>query len=344
MTPAHAKSRGEPDAGPGPQTGASPGASPGASTGVSTAAAATLKPALATPVREISSQRAGRLALAGLLVNLVLGAVKLVAGILGNSYALIADALESMVDVAGSVVIWGGLRYGARPADENHPFGHGKAESLAAMAVGVLVAFAGIGIGAKAFHEISAPKSAPAAWTLIVLLLVVAAKETLFRAGRRLGSSVESSAVRADAWHHRSDAITSLAAFVGISVAVLGGPGYESADGWAALFAAGIICWNGWSIAKAPLRELMDEQPNSLPPRITAIALAVPGVLEVEKIRVLRFGMKVAIDLHVQVEPTLSVREGHAIGGRVKSEIRVAMPEATSVLVHLEPYEGPRGQ
>jgi len=284
--------------------------------------------------------RASALVVIGLVVNVILATVKLTAGLLGNSFALVADAVESMADILGSIVIWGGLRYGARPPDENHPFGHGKAESLAALAVGLMIIVAGLLIAVGAVRGLFEPQEPPKVFTLWVLGGVILVKETLYRFGHRLGLELESSAVSADAWHHRSDAMTSAAAAVGILVAILGGPGWESADRWAALFAAGVIVFNGWRVARVPFGEIMDEQPDHLPPRIMAIAMSVDGVREVHAVRARRAGMRCLVDLHVQVDPLISVREGHALGGRVKAEIMAQLPIVETVLIHLEPFEG----
>src|SRR5690606_13731505 len=181
--------------------------------------------------REAADNRRGRVvAVVGLLANIALAAGKLAAGVVGNSYALVADAAESRVDIVGSAVIWGGLHYSARPADDRHPYGHGKAEALAALAVAALVVGAGAGLGIGAVRRIVRPGEGPEVWTLWVLLGIVGVKEALFRLFRRVGRESESGAVAAEAVHHRADAITSLAAAVGIAVAVLGGPGYEVAD------------------------------------------------------------------------------------------------------------------
>lgn len=223
--------------------------------------------------------RAQRIAVVGLLVNIALAATKLVAGLMGHSYALVADAVESMTDILGSVVIWGGLRIGARPADENHPWGHGKAESLAALVVAAMVLAAGIGIGIKSIDEIITPHHAPAPFTLGVLIAVVVVKELLFRRVLRIAREEDSGAAEVDAWHHRSDAITSAAAFIGISIALFGerlfggaggatAPGepsrWASADDYAALLASAVIIYNGWRLMRVPLRDLMDaDQPGA---------------------------------------------------------------------------------
>ena len=182
-------------------------------------------------------QSGARIALLGMVINAALAIAKIVAGVLGNAYVLIADGIESTLDVAGSVVIWGGLKFAARPPDETHPYGHGKAEPVAAAIVAGGVIAAAIGLAIQSAREIVTPHHAPAPFTLVVLIAVVVVKELLYRSVIRLGRNVESTAVQTDAWHHRSDALTSLAAFVGITIALIGGAGWESADDWAALFA-----------------------------------------------------------------------------------------------------------
>src|SRR5437588_11098689 len=207
-------------------------------------------------------QTGSRVALFGMIVNLVFAAAKIVGGLLGNAYVLIADGIESALDVAGSLVIWGGLRFAARPPDETHPYGHGKAEPIAAVVVafGVLAAAAGLAI--ESVREILTPHHGPAPFTLGILIVVIVVKEILFRYVNRIGRHVESTAVQTDAWHHRSDALTSAAAFIGISVALIGGSGWQSADDWAALFACAVIAANGFWILKPALHELMDTAPR----------------------------------------------------------------------------------
>ncbi|MCC7134550.1 MAG: cation transporter, partial [Gemmatimonadales bacterium] len=199
----------------------------------------------------------------GLLLNAALALGKLIAGVLGNSYALIADAVESMADLFGSVVVWGGLRISGREADERFPFGYGKAETVATVIVGMLLVGAAVGIGVEAVREIVTPHHAPAPFTLVVLVLVVVVKETWSRRVFRQAQAAGSSLVAADAWHHRSDALTSVAAFLGISVALIGGPGWEAADDVAALIAAFVILVNGWLIVRPAVFELMDRSPEN---------------------------------------------------------------------------------
>src|ERR687885_2272961 len=202
-----------------------------------------------------------RTAQTGLLVNAALALLKLLAGLIGHSYALVADAVDPPADVFSSLIVWGGLRISAQPADENHPYGHGKAEPLAAAVVAVMLLGAAVGIAIEAVREIRTPHHAPAPFTLAVLVAVIVIKEVLFRFVIRVGQQVDSTAVMADAWHHRSDAITSAAAFVGIGIALLMGPGWEAADDWAALVAAAIIAFNGARILRPAVHDLMDRAP-----------------------------------------------------------------------------------
>src|SRR4051794_5492899 len=207
-------------------------------------------------------QTAARIALLGLLINVVLASVKIVAGVIGHAYVLIADGIESGLDIAGSIVIWGGLTLAARPPDETHPYGHGKAEPIAAIVVALGVIAAAIGLAVESVREILTPHHAPAPFTLGILIIVVIIKEFLFRTVIRVGRDVESTAVKTDAWHHRSDALTSTAAFIGISIALIGGRGWESADDWAALFACVVIATNGVLLLRPSIREILDTAPR----------------------------------------------------------------------------------
>ncbi len=277
----------------------------------------------------------------GILVNAVLATTKLVAGLVGNSYALVADAIESTVDIFTSLVVWGGLRVASREPDESHPFGYGKAESLAAATVALTILGAAIAIAFVAIGEIRTPHHAPAPWTLVVLVAVIAVKAILSRRVQGVGRAIGSSAVKADAAHHLSDAITSAAAFVGISVALWGGPGWEGADDWAALFAAGVIAFNGLSLLRQPVNDLMDAMPDaSVVERVRRAAEEVPGVLHTEKLAIRRTGLLYRATIHVQAEPSMTLHDAHILSGMVKSAIRGTLPQVQSVLVHMEPYEG----
>jgi cation diffusion facilitator family transporter len=293
----------------------------------------------ASPDPDHANRRTMRVTLVGMAVNFVLAMVKLVAGILGNSYALVADAVESFADIVGSAIIWGGLRVAARPPDDNHPYGHGKAEALASLAVAGLLLAAAVWIVVKSIHEIITPHSTPAWWTLVVLVVVVATKETMFRVARSVARREGSTAVHTDAWHHRADAITSLAAFVGISIALIGGEGWEPADDWAAILASVTIAWNAVTIARPPISELLDKRPGDIPERAAAVARTVDGVRDIEQAHARKAGTRYWVDMHVEVDPHLSVHEGHIISGKVKAAIRREIPEVAGVLVHIEPHQ-----
>jgi cation diffusion facilitator family transporter len=279
-----------------------------------------------------------RLALLGVLVNTALAAVKIVAGVLGHAYALIADGMESTLDVLGSLVIYFGLKLAAEPPDAEHPYGHGKAEAVASIVVALVVLAAAVGIGVQSVREILTPHHSPAPFTLGVLILVVLVKETLFRKVLAAGEQFGSSAVKTDAWHHRSDAITSVAAFIGISIALIGGPGWESADDWAALLACGVIAANGWRLLVPAFGEAMDTAPSKdLEHDVLALAAAVPGVAALEQCRIRKMGLDFYVDLHVGVAAELTVREGHRIAHAVKDAICTGKPQVADVLVHIEP-------
>lgn len=283
-------------------------------------------------------QTGARAALAGMLVNVVFAAAKISAGLFGNSYVLIADGIESALDIAGSVVIWGGLKFASRPPDATHPYGHGKAEPLAAGIVAAGVLLASIGLAIQSVREIFTPHHGPAPFTLVVLVLVIVVKESLYRTVMRIGKNVESTAVQTDAWHHRADALTSVAAFIGISVALVGGEKWYSADDWAALFACAVIAYNGWRLFVPALHEILDTAPRGeIVTTIERAAASVPGVLEVEKCLVRKMGISFYVDLHVGVDGGISVREGHALAHKVKDAIKQTNTRIADVLVHVEP-------
>jgi len=293
-----------------------------------------------TNVPASNLQSGARYALLGIVINLVLAIVKITAGVLGNAYALIADGIESALDIAGSAIIWGGLKFAARPPDETHPYGHGKAEPIAAAIVSLGVMAAAVGLAVASIGEILTPHHAPAPFTLVVLIVVVVVKEFLFRVVSRLGREVESTAVRTDAWHHRADALTSVAAFIGIAIALIGGPGWESADDWAALFACAVIATNGVLLLWPALHEIMDTAPSGdMCDKIRLAARQVGGVIEVEKCLVRKMGLYFYVDLHTLVDGAISVRDGHDIAHEVKAAIRATDPRITDVLVHVEPAD-----
>jgi cation diffusion facilitator family transporter len=282
--------------------------------------------------------RSLRITFLGLGVNSVLMVTKLVAGVVGHSHALVADAIESLADIFSSLIVWRGVVLADEPADEDHPYGHGKAEPIASAVVSTMLLLAAGWIAIQAMREIAEPHLAPAPFTLIVLLVAIAIKEGMFRFVLREAVSVESLALQSDAWHHRSDAVTSLAAAVGIGVAVIGGEGYESADDVAAIIAAGIIAWNGWRLLRPALSELMDRAPGAdIAEGVRQTASLIAGVEAVEKCMVRKMGYYFYVDLHVEVDPQMSVQEAHQIAHQVKDKVRENLVRVRDVLVHIEP-------
>jgi cation diffusion facilitator family transporter len=261
------------------------------------------------------------------------------AGLIGRSYALIADAVESLADVVSSVVVWHGLNIAARPADENHPYGHGRAETLSALIVALIIIVAGLGIASEAVREIIHPQYTPASFTLWVLLGVVLVKEVLFRRMRSVALDTGSGAVFSDAWHQRSDAITSATAAVGLGIVVFGGERYAAAEDWAALLASGVILFNGVRLSIAPVRELMDTQPTEVVDHARKVAGKVSGVEIVEKVLARKSGMRYLVDMHIEVDSDMSVYRAHAISHDVKEAILRDIPKVLDVLIHIEPHK-----
>src|SRR2546423_14463825 len=286
-----------------------------------------------------ATNRAIRWAQAGLFTNALLVIAKFFAGIIGHSNALIADAVESSADIFASLIVWMGLSIAARPADEDHPYGHGKAEPLAAAVVSLMLLGAAVGISIMAIREIVTPHHLPAPFTLFVAAGVIIIKEALYRRVSRVGKEVGSTAVAADAWHHRADAASSLAAFIGISIALWGGRGWEAADDWAALVAALLVAVNGVRTLRPAVSALMDEAPDSpAKDRALQAALRVGGVKYVERLNVRSSGLGFYVDLHAQADPAMSLEQAHEIAAKVKYSILDAVPRVLSVLVHMEPY------
>lgn len=295
---------------------------------------------MSLPVPAHADGVAVRAALLGMVVNIALTAAKLVGGLIGHSYALVADAAESAFDLFGSLAVWTGVRIADRDATEEYPFGFGKAEALAGASVALLLLIASIGIAVASVHEIRTPHHAPAPWTLGVLAVVIVIKEVMAKRVQRIAREAGSTALAADAQHHRSDALTSVAAFIGIAVALMGGPGWESADDWAALVAAGIIAWNGIGLLRTAVADLMDRvAAPEVVQGIRSAAAAVDDVRAVEKLAVRRAGRGYWVDIHVEADPAMSLEAAHIVSGKVKGAIRASTPQVLGVLVHMEPHE-----
>ncbi len=286
----------------------------------------------------LNDKRAQQTILFSLIGNVILAFVKLATGIIGNSFALIADSIESVGDVFSSIIIYLGLKFSAKPSDEDHPFGHGKVEPIISFLVVIfLIISAGL-IAFQAINNLHSPQVMPKPYTLIVLACIIIYKETFFQFVRKKSKETSSTSLKADAWHHRSDAITSLAAFVGISLALLLGDGYEKIDDWAALVASLIIVVNAYFVFRPALGELLDEQKyDDFIDELRVVADSVDGVIDTEKCFIRKFGMRYVVDIHVRVSYKLSVEEGHTIGHSVQSALQDNFPHIEHVFTHVEP-------
>jgi cation diffusion facilitator family transporter len=287
-----------------------------------------------------TEQKAVKATYIGILGNAGLAVVKGLTGYFGNSYALIADAIESTSDIFSSLLVLFGLKYSSKPADKNHPYGHGRAEPLITfLVVGFLIVSAII-IGYQSIQNLKTPHELPKPYTLIVLGIIILIKETFYRIIVRKSKETNSSSLKADAWHHRADAITSLTAFIGISVALIFGKGYETADDWAALIASVIILYNAYQVFRPALGEIMDEQLyDDLISDIRRVSKTVEGVIDTEKCLVRKTGMTFHVDLHVLVESTITVKEGHDIAHKLKEHLIKELQQVADVLIHIEPNE-----
>jgi len=279
-----------------------------------------------------------RTAYFSIIGNICLAIIKGVAGFFGNSYALIADAIESTTDIFSSLLVLFGLKYASKPADKKHPYGHGKIEPLVTfLVVGFLITSAII-IAYESIQNIKTPHKTPEPWTLIVLIAIIAWKEYSYRIVIKKSKETGSTSLAADAWHHRSDAITSVTAFIGITIALIMGKGYESADDWAALLAAGIILYNSYLIFKPALSEILDEDTHKdFIEKIRSSSLKVEGILGTEKCFIRKAGMMYHVDLHAIVNANISVKEGHTISHKLKDALKSEFDTIENVLIHIEP-------
>jgi len=287
---------------------------------------------------ELDVHRGLHSSLLSIVSNFFLALSKCFAGFLGHSFALVADGIESLSDVFSSTVVYIGLSVSLRPPDKEHPYGHGKAEPLSAAIVSLAMAGAAFAIAGESISLIRHPHPLPRAYTLWVLLAVVAIKLFLWRYIFSVAHIIESTAVRVDAWHHLSDAITSLFAFIGISLALLTKD--ARMDDWAALCASPVILFSAWRQLQSPLAEILDTAPPpEIERQVRQVAELVPGVVGLEKCFVRKVGFRYYVDLHVIVDGDITVRSGHAISHRVEDRILDAVNRVAKVLVHIEPEE-----
>jgi cation diffusion facilitator family transporter len=286
------------------------------------------------------TQKAIKATYFSIIGNTVLAILKWFAGFFGNSYALIADAIESTADIFASFLVLFGLNYAKRPADENHPYGHGRIEPLITFLVVGFLIFSAVYIAHESIINIQTPHQLPRPFTLYVLGGIIIWKEISYRIVVKQSKIINSSSLKADAWHHRSDAITSIAAFIGISIALFLGKGYEAADDWAALLAAGFILYNSYLIFRPALGEIMDEHVyDDVIDSIRTIALGVDGIIATEKCFIRKAGMQYHVDLHAIVDGTISVKKGHDLSHALKDALKEKIPQIGHVLIHIEPAD-----
>lgn len=283
-------------------------------------------------------QQAMSAAWIGLFSNISLALIKIVAGLLGHSIAMIADALNSLGDTLGAAGVLYGLRLAKRPPDANHPYGHSRAETVAALTIAVLIAMSAIGIGVEAIRGFTSQHPIPPAWVLWIALGNIVVKEVIYRYQRRIAERTSSSSLLAAAWDHRSDAICSTAVFVGLAVVRFSGGRYLGADDVAALAVVSVILVAAVRIYLLSASKLMDEQcGEEVCKQITRIAASIEGIHAIEQVRARRSGLEVHVDLHIEVDPALTVEEGHTIGHHVQEALIRKMPAVSQVLVHVEP-------
>jgi cation diffusion facilitator family transporter len=272
--------------------------------------------------------------------NVTLAVIKGVAGILGNSYALLADAIESTCDIFSTLLVLLGLKYSRIPPDKNHPYGHGKVEPIITFVIGSILVASATVIAIQSIHHIILPHPAPKPYTLIVIGIAIVVKEIIHRITKRVGKRIKSTSISADAWHHRSDAITSACVFAGILITLVGGKKFVSADGWAAMVASLFIYYNSYLIFRPAVEEIMDEQVyDDLVSEIRSVAIKVPGVINTEKCLVRKSGMKFNVDLHVTVDANITVKKGHEIAHLLKDALLKEINQLADVLIHIEPNE-----
>lgn len=284
---------------------------------------------------EQSAIRTTYLSIAG---NTCLALIKGLAGFFGNSYALIADAIESTTDIFTSLLVLIGFKYAQKPADKNHPYGHGKIEPIITFIIVAFLVTSAVIIAIESIKHIQTPHKIPKPWTLVVLVGVILWKEIAYRVINKKSADTNSTSLKADAWHQRSDAITSAAAFIGISVAIFFGEGYETADDWAALFASAFILYNSYLIFRPAFGEIMDEHLyDDLIDEIREVSSSVDGIFDTEKCFVRKSGLHYHVDLHAIVNGQITVADGHNLAHKLKDTLKKKIPKLGQILIHIEP-------
>jgi cation diffusion facilitator family transporter len=276
----------------------------------------------------------------GLILNLFLVAIKFIAGIYGRSQALVADAIHSLTDLTTDIAVIAGSHYWSRPPDENHPYGHRRLETLVTVFIGVALIAAGIGIGWKAISALQEKQTAPPGWIAVLAALVsIGCKESIYRWTAITGRRVKSAALAANAWHHRTDAISSIPVLIAVAAARMA-PAWSFLDSIGALIVSIFILHASIKVIWPALSELIDVgAPTEICKEIENIALGNESVLQVHDIRTRYISSSIQVDLHIVVEGLITVREGHDIADDVKARILDSIPEVLDVIVHVDPPE-----
>lgn len=276
----------------------------------------------------------------GFAVNLLLAGFKLVAGLAGNSAAVVADAVHSLSDCVTDVAVLVGIRYWSRPPDETHPYGHQRIETLVTAFIGMMLAAAACGLGYHAVVGLADPRQdAPGPVALVAALSSIVVKEALYHYTRIAGTRVRSSALAANAWHHRSDALSSIPAAAAVGLALFD-PHLSFLDHVGELLVAMLVLVAAWKIAAPALDQLADRGASAADTKaIQRLAEAVPGVREVHGLRTRFAGVGILVDVHVLVAGSLTVCEGHRIADEVKRVLVADGPNVEDAVIHIEPFE-----
>ncbi len=283
----------------------------------------------------------------GIIGNVFLSFIKILAGILGKSYSLVSDGLHSLSDITSSLAVLFGMIVAAKPKDKRHPYGHGKAESITSLTMAVMLIIFGLMLGYKVIFSYfrSAIFIEPASYTLWIAVFSVVAKETMYRYKICLGKRIKSTSLIADAWHHRSDAFSSAVVVIALVLTIYGGERWAFMDRLGALIVSVMILYIGIKIYLRASSELMDESVDlEIKREVKKLASTIKEVKYIETLLVRKAGLDFLVDIHIEVDANLNVLESHGIAKLVKSKILQEMPRVKSVLVHVEPYEAKGGK
>jgi cation diffusion facilitator family transporter len=285
-------------------------------------------------------QQVRRVTWIGLILNLFLSALKFSAGYFGRSQALIADAIHSLSDTTSDIAVIAGSHYWSRPPDESHQYGHRRLETLVSIFIGIMLAAAGAGIGWEAITSLHQKQGAPPGWIALAAAFVsIVSKEIIYRWTAAAGRRVKSSALAANAWHHRTDAISSLPVFVAVGGALIF-PSWSFLDRVGAVIVSIFILHAAIKIIWPGISELIDAgAPEEIQTDIIACALKSRGVMEAHAVRTRYISTSIQVDLHIVVDGSMTVREGHAIADDVRDCLIDEIPDVVDVVVHVDPPE-----